>query len=313
MQVRLPPKTITKFLLLLGVIALILLASGLSEFDLKPGRAFAIATAEETLSNQGVTTFSIPPEIIAGIITGTIFLSGLIAIFIRFMQGKEAIKEELIALFLFTVFVLFFTYLLSDAVSTIDPNDLPQEQTNQTGFDMEGLMAEAEQNAVAPPTFNPSDGLVLATGVGVSVITLAVGYFVYRRFWGQPAAATLDQLALSAEETLFQLQVEDANLRNVVMRAYYDMGRTLSEQGVQRAEGMTPREFEARMIQAGLPRRDVERLTRLFEEVRYGHVEAGERQKREAIACMEAIVAAAKRRSTTPATSASPMASNRAI
>lgn len=312
MQARLPQKTITKLLLLLGIVALILLASGLSDFNLKPGRAFAITSAEETLSNQGVTTFTIPAEVIAGIITGVIFLSGLIAIFIRFMQGKQAIKEELIALFLFTLFVLFFTYLLSEAVANVDPPAIPAAQEGNAGFDLEGLIAEAEQNPVTPPAFNPSDGLVLATGVGVTVMALTVGYFVYRRFWGQPAAATLDQLALSAEETLLQLQVEDANLRNVVLRAYYDMSRTVSEQGVTRAEGMTPREFEARMIQAGLPRRDVERLTRLFEEVRYGHVEAGERQKREAIACMEAIVAAAKRRATTQ-TSNTAIASKRAI
>ena len=313
MQAYLPPKTITKLLLLLGIIALILLASGLSDFDLKPGRAFAISSPDENSPlNQGVT-YSIPAEIIAGIITGTIFLTGLIAIFIRFMQGKEAIKEELIALFLFTIFVLFFTYLLSDAISNVDPEDLAVEATGDTGLDMEGLIAEAESNPITPPTFNPSDGFVLAVGVGVTLGAVAVVYFGYRRFWSKPAAATLDQLAISAEETLFQLQVEDANLRNVVMRSYYDMNRTVSEQGVKRAEGMTPREFEARLIQTGLPHRDVERLTRLFEEVRYGHAETGEGQKREAIACMEAIVAAAKRRATTPSTNSSPIASNRAI
>ena len=69
--------------------------------------------------------------------------------------------------------------------------------------------------------------------------------------------------------------MEDANLRNVVMRSYYDMNRTVSEQGVKRAEGMTPREFEARLIQTGLPHRDVERLTRLrIRQNEYSKLEA---------------------------------------
>jgi hypothetical protein len=40
----------------------------------------------------------------------------------------------------------------------------------------------------------------------------------------------------------------------------------------------------------------VTRLTRLFEEVRYGGVTVGERERREAIACMETIVDAARAR-----------------
>ncbi len=297
MLARLPKKKSTQLLLLLSLCAIVLLASGLSELNLKPGRAVVIAETEETETTAG-TVLTIPPEVMVAIVTGTVFLAGLIVIIIRLLQGKEAIIQELATLFFFTIFVLIFTWILSEAISRVDETQLPQEQEAESPLDFSDLGQGTEEvgGEVAP---EPSDGFVLAVAGGIGLGLAGLGYFVYRRFSHKPAAATLAQLALDAEATLLKLQVEDANLRDVVMRSYYDMSMTLSEQGVHRAEGMTPREFEERLINAGLPRRDVERLTQLFEDVRYGHLAAGERQKREAIACMQAIVAAAPHRTKT--------------
>jgi hypothetical protein len=275
----------------------VLLASGLSELNLKPGRAVVIAETEESGTTAG-TVLTIPPEVMVAIVTGTVFAVGVIVIIIRLLQGKEAIKQELLALFFFTIFVLLFTWILSEAVSQVDATQLPQEQESEPPIDFSELVEGAEEvgGAVAP---EPSEGFVIAVAGGIGLGLAGMGYVLYRRFLYKPAAATLAQLALDAEATLLKLQVEDANLRDVVMRSYYDMSKTLSEQGVHRTEGMTPREFEERLVSAGLPRRDVERLTRLFEDVRYGHLATGERQKREAIACMQAIVAAAQHRTKT--------------
>lgn len=308
---HLPKKQLTQFLLLLGLVALVVLASGLSDLNLKPGRAFVIAETEDTITGEE-EVLTIPPEVVVAIITGSVFFVGLIVIIIRLLQGKEAIKEELLALFFFSIFVLGFTWILSEAVSQVNPNQIPQEQESAPPLDFSDLAQSAEEvgGAVAP---EPSEGFVIVVAGVIGLGLAGLIYFVYRRFLNKPAAATLAQLALDAEATLLKLQVEDANLRDVVMRSYYDMSKTLSEQGVHRAEGMTPREFEERLITAGLPRRDVERLTRLFEEVRYGHVSAGERQKREAIACMQAIVAAAQQRAAVVNRQSSPLPSNRPI
>lgn len=311
MLAQLRKKKLTQLLLLMGLIALVLLASGLSDLDLKPGRTFVITGTEETIT--GVTdVFTIPSEIMVAIIAVTIFVIGLIVIIIRLLQGKETIKEELLALFFFTIFALAFTWVLSEMISQVDEELLPQAQGNEPLFDVMELVSEVEVAGEETPP-EPSEGFVIVVAGIVGLGLLGVGYFMYRRFFNRPAAATLAQLALDAEATLLKLQVEDANLRDVVMRSYFDMSKTVSEQGVYRAEGMTPREFEERLIAAGLPRRDVERLTRLFEEVRYGHVTAGERQKREAIACMQAIVAAAQQRAAAVNYKPSPLTGNRPI
>ena len=68
------------------------------------------------------------------------------------------------------------------------------------------------------------------------------------------------------------------------------MSQILSEQrGIRRSATMTPREFEQKLRGAGLPGDDVERLTRLFESVRYGARVPNEHQERQAVACLTAI------------------------
>jgi hypothetical protein len=71
------------------------------------------------------------------------------------------------------------------------------------------------------------------------------------------------------------------------------MTRTVSQaRGVDRWAAMTPREFESRLLGAGLPRSAVQRLTRLFEQVRYGAQTAGAAEEQEALACLASIVEA---------------------
>jgi hypothetical protein len=43
-----------------------------------------------------------------------------------------------------------------------------------------------------------------------------------------------------------------------------------NRRGLKRVEAMTPAEFSARLVHAGLPARAVTRLTTLFEAARYG-------------------------------------------
>jgi hypothetical protein len=69
----------------------------------------------------------------------------------------------------------------------------------------------------------------------------------------------------------------------------------LSEQrNIQRPSHMTPREFETALAGQGLPRDPVQQLTRLFEDVRYGTRQPGEREERLALDSLAAIVSASQ-------------------
>ena len=64
------------------------------------------------------------------------------------------------------------------------------------------------------------------------------------------------------------------------------------EKHVRRHQGMTVREFAVQLAAAGLADQHIDRLTRLFELVRYSPNTPGERDEREAIDCLHAIVQA---------------------
>jgi hypothetical protein len=102
----------------------------------------------------------------------------------------------------------------------------------------------------------------------------------------------VDELRVRALQALQELRQGKLPLADVIRRCYQEMINTVQEQrGLYRERHLTPREFELRLLQIGLPQLPVQRLTRLFEQVRYGKTVAGEREKRQAIDSLEQIVA----------------------
>jgi hypothetical protein len=65
--------------------------------------------------------------------------------------------------------------------------------------------------------------------------------------------------------------------------------------GLQRERAMTPREFEQRLVDIGLPSQPVSQLTRLFEAVRYGSREPSQLDEKMAVNCLSEIGSAGGR------------------
>jgi hypothetical protein len=125
-------------------------------------------------------------------------------------------------------------------------------------------------------------------------VALLIGaiWFFWRRLRAQ--ASPLELLAEEAQSALADLQ-SGGDLKDTVLRCYREMSQILSQQrGVTRPRDMTPREFEQQLAAVGLRDEHIRRLTRLFERVRYGGRQAGEREEREAVACLSAIARAYK-------------------
>ncbi len=119
------------------------------------------------------------------------------------------------------------------------------------------------------------------------LVILGAWWFLHRR---KKTANPLEQVAQEAQFALEDLQ-SGADLRNVILRCYYDMGQAVrSQRGIRRSRDMTAREFETRLIDLGLPSESVHQLTRLFESVRYGDKTPSETTERQAMACLKAIV-----------------------
>jgi hypothetical protein len=103
-------------------------------------------------------------------------------------------------------------------------------------------------------------------------------------------AAPLEQLAQQAEEAIKAIQ-SGADLRDTVLRCYHEMIRVLHQQrGIERHQAMTPREFASSLEKVGLPSQDIEKLTDLFERVRYGTRIPDQKDEAQAMACLASVV-----------------------
>jgi hypothetical protein len=101
---------------------------------------------------------------------------------------------------------------------------------------------------------------------------------------------TIDMVGLEAENALQSLRTGQ-DLKNVIVKCYRQMSLALEkEQGIERKDSMTTREFENLLETAGVPHDPIHQLTQLFEAVRYGHWQPNPIDERKAIHCLEAII-----------------------
>lgn len=135
---------------------------------------------------------------------------------------------------------------------------------------------------------------MLSYTVGLLVIlgVIFVGWRVFRAWQAVNVrpAQSLQDLARIARASLRDLS-SGRETTDVIMNCYFRMSDVVADKRqLQRGLGMTPAEFASRLEEAGLPGDAVQRLTRLFEAVRYGERRAGPREVNEAVACLTTIL-----------------------
>ena len=99
-----------------------------------------------------------------------------------------------------------------------------------------------------------------------------------------------DELLQEAENAVHALQV-GMDFRNVIMRCYMQMARSLQEElGIERNFSMTVREFEDWLEYLGFPTVPVHQLITLFEKVRYGEHDSSDDDEKNAIESLNEII-----------------------
>jgi hypothetical protein len=265
------------------IVAMLLLSAGLSELEFLEGQPFSLGRL--SVGVEGVFGSLPQSEIFAFVFRVLMFVAVVILPFsiIYFILSREAKKRVLLRLLLMLPFLVAFYLLAQQMEPEVDsPEQGPVELLPGIPEDVPVVDVDA-----APPQWF----LSVVSGscaLLVAIVIVGLGWFVWRsrRREVQP----LEQLAQQAEEAIEAIQA-GSDLRDTVMRCYYEMSRVLHQQrGIRRHQAMTPREFVAYLEEVGLPTEAVRRLTELFEQVRYGAKSFGQDESAQALACLETIV-----------------------
>lgn len=266
-----------------AVAAMILLSAGLADLEFLPGKPLPRSKTAESVSE----VMGLPPgnRLFEILIMALFVLAQLLLPFaiIYLIVSPEARRQVLRKMGHLLWLVALYLFLRAQPFTLNRETEVAPPEASS----LREAVPDIEFIADSPPW------LVLVTTLGLAVLAagMLVGFvwFIWRR---RRSDSPLEQVAQEAQAALQALQA-GADLRNTVLRCYCEMSRVLRDQrGITREEGMTTREFERHLEEAGLADEHVRQLTRLFEEVRYGARVPGQQEERQAIACLTAIVEA---------------------
>lgn len=271
---------------LLGVIVLlVLLVSGVHHLALLPGkpipnplavleRAPAGGSVQRSPGGGSEAWLVFAQSVLVVALLGVLIMAGV----------SRRFRRQLLILATVGIVLVFGLQWLPLPRMTLPEQPQPQGTTNQASG------APPEQPEI-PDVHAPGWGAIL---IGIAAAMLTAGLVllfllkVYPHWRRSRGAGVLDELEASADEAARRIRA-GADPREAVLRCYKEMGEILSRRGrvVNRAD-FTPREFAARLRETGMADEHVDRLTTIFEDVRYGG-RSGEPFGREAAACLEAI------------------------
>jgi hypothetical protein len=265
---------------LIAILALFLLAAGMVDLQLKPAEHFILPGETSDASQMGVLE-----EIAALSLLQQIILFGgalLLFILIFAMLSPEARKRLLKAL-VRTVLLMLVIYWAIEHFHRPEP--VPLNVASQSALGNQPPITGT------PAVFTPPDvpaWLGYAASLAVLLAIVGVSWWIWRRtHLPKSPLRELADIALSALDEIST----GADWEDAVIQCYARMSEAVrKDRGLRRDQAMTPSEFASRLEGAGLPIFPVRRLTRLFEEVRYGGRCSNREEADEAVSCLTSIV-----------------------
>jgi len=273
----------------LALFSLVVLASAVGDFTFRPARHLSREEADVVRVPVGAMLESvtdIPFEKQVAFLA-MIFLFGVLVVALLPPDMRKRLLKQFFRLILGAFLLLYLVKLKPGLFEGIFP--ILNMAAGQNA-------SPAEENLPAP-VFEPPQVLGWVSffvTVGILLLTVFL-FWRINRWWilRKPTTTALDPLDEIAEAARASLR----NLSSVgsaqdkIIQCYADMSRVVdARRGLYREFAMTPSEFAVRLQSAGLPHEPVNRLTRLFESVRYGARTSAQRDVDEAIACLTSIL-----------------------
>ena len=266
--------------------ALTVLAMSLHDVHFQPGRSLPNQSSSNT-PNLLQDTEALPNTPLWKILLfWAAFMLDLILFFYLLPPDlRKRIIRQAIS-FSFGILILFIAL----KYRLIQLPNLNSDPVNTKGQAAPGLDSGAIPPAFQPPSLTPWMTYLISLGVFLGVLILT--WIAYR--WWQNARArsrsSLFDIAGIARSSLDDLAAGQ-DWGDVIIQAYARMNAVVSDKrGLPRPKAATPREYALRLETAGLPAEAVNRLTLLFESVRYGARKSNQADINEAVACLNSIL-----------------------
>jgi hypothetical protein len=278
-------KRLVLLLAVLALGALTILAISLNQVPFREGQHFGQKeTGAFQSSTEEVGRVWVEVPIWKQVLLWTML--GLMAVLISLLMSPEARKRMLIMLirFVFTFWAIYF--LFKNYGDRFFSFGLGEGAAGQAGTDPNAPIPVFEPSQISP-TFSYLVSLGFVLLWAVVLWALYRGWRRYQRFHGE---RPLEEIARIARSSLEDLSA-GRNSSDVIINCYLRMSDVVSNRRqLHREIAMTPYEFAIRLEQAGLPGNAVNRLTRLFEGVRYGERKSGPKDVNEAVSCLKTIL-----------------------
>jgi len=266
--------------------ALTVLATSLSEVPFREGQRFVQQEVKQAPvpPSTGETALVYVPlwqQLLA------LSLLALMLLLIGLLLSPEMRKRMFLLLIRSVLMAVGVYYLLKNYGDRILPFSLQEAAESLASQD-----AGVPMPVFQPPSVSPAFSYLIS--FAFALILLTVGWMVYRswqsRYVVPGRSRSLDEIARIARSSLHDFS-SGRNSSDVIINCYLRMSDVVSsKRKLQREIAMTPHEFAIRLERAGLPGDAVNRLTRLFEAVRYGDRHSGPRDVNEAVSCLKTIL-----------------------
>jgi hypothetical protein len=267
-------------LILLGLVMIItvIIASSLSQLELRPGMPLPSVNDSQVviLPDEQELPVVFPVSDVLKVIFA-ILLAGLILYTIyRIIRSIHWVNvrsyvQPILVILLLTGSISFLILLLPKTQETLE---------------ME-LPLPTPVPAVTSPLGTVPVLLYWLVGIALLVGSILLGIWI---FTPSKQETTIDLVGLEAEKA-WQALLTGLDLKDVILNCYRQMSLAVEkERGIEREDFMTTREFENILEAAGIPHDPIHQLTQLFEAVRYGNWQPNPMDEQKAIQCLQAIV-----------------------
>jgi len=280
-------KNLVLLLSLVAIGVLVILVSGVRELKFQPGVPIVLDESERQGAGPSfnpMTRIALGQQVIFWVsVAGVVVL-------ISFLVVPELRKRLLRILLNIGLTLFILSYLYENRLLSLPGFGNGQVQNaGQSNPGAEGGLTP--QIFIAP---DKSSMLSFIISFGLVFTFLLSAWFLFRLWTRMRAAApvsdSLTDFASIARRSLNDIS-SGREWQGVIQECYVRMSDAVSKKrAIHRDEAMTTGEFAIKMEQAGLPSHSVQRLTRLFEAVRYGDHKTVRSDIDEAVACLTDIL-----------------------